>query len=112
MKNLLAFSTTRDVAYAMLANRAAIVAVDLATGQELWRVVPAFVANEGATVANLTSDEATLVVADDERVFFIDTKDGSIRATANVGSDYLVDLEMLPGDRATVDYVAIEATTF
>lgn len=95
------FSKTRDVAYAMLPNRAGIVAVDLATGEELWKVMPAFIATEGATLAKVTNDDRTLVVGDYERVFFIDTKDGDVRATAKVGPRP-VDLEILPNDTKAV----------
>jgi hypothetical protein len=96
------FSKTRDVAYAMLQNRAGVVAIDLATGEELWKVMPAFIATDGATLAKVTNDDQTLVVGDYERVFFIDAKDGNIRATAKVGQRP-VDLEILPnGQKAVV----------
>jgi hypothetical protein len=95
------FSKTRDVAYAMLQNRGGVVAVDLATGEEQWNVKPAFLATEGATLAKVTNDDQTLVVGDYERVFFIDTGDGNIRATAKVGPRP-VDLEILPGDKKAV----------
>jgi outer membrane protein assembly factor BamB len=95
------FSKTRDVAYAMLANRAGVVAIDLHTGEELWKVMPAFVASDGATLAKVTNDDHTLVVGDYERVFFIDTEDGNIRATAKVGQRP-VDLEILPNDKSAV----------
>src|SRR5688500_7796595 len=54
------FSKTRDVAYAMLANRAGVVAIDLATGEEQWKVMPAFIATEGATLAKVTNSDQTL----------------------------------------------------
>jgi hypothetical protein len=95
------FSKTRDVAYAMLQNRAGVVAIDLATGREQWKVMPAFIATEGATLAKVTNDDQTLVVGDYDRVFFIDTKDGNIRATAKVGQRP-VDLEILPNDQKAV----------
>lgn len=95
------FSKTRDVAYAMLANREGVAAIDLATGEEQWNVTPAFIASEGATLAKVTNDDLTLVVGDYERVFFIDTKNGNIRATAKVGQRP-VDLEILPNDKNAV----------
>src|SRR5687767_6587307 len=41
------FSKTRDVAYAMMQNRAGVVAIDLTTGEEQWKVMPAFIASDG-----------------------------------------------------------------
>jgi hypothetical protein len=91
-----AFSKTRDVVYAVLANLEGVVAIDLATTTELWRKVPAFLTGTGAYLARVTDDDTTLVVADYDRLFFIDPKDGNIRTTAKVGARP-VDLELLPG---------------
>lgn len=95
------FSKTRDVVYAMLKDRTGVVAIDLATGEELWKNTPAFYASDGATLARVTSDDATLVVGDYDRVFFLRATDGEILGTAKVG-ERPVDIEVLPGDRRAI----------
>ncbi len=90
------FSKTREVVYAMLADRAGIVALDLATATELWRSVPAFSTDAGAHLAKVTDDDGTLIVGDHDRVFLIEPATGDVRGTAKVG-ERPVDLEILPG---------------
>ncbi|MBX3223393.1 MAG: hypothetical protein KF795_22970 [Labilithrix sp.] len=93
------FSKTRDVVYAVLANLKGVVAIDLATAEELWHTQPAFTSSAGAFLARVTADDTTLLVADYDRVFAIDPASGDVRsATPSVGVRP-VDLELLPGDR-------------
>lgn len=95
------FSKTREVVYVVLANLEGVVALDLATTKELWRTMPAFRSNAGAYLARVTDDDGTLLVADYDRLFFMDPKTGDIRTTVKVG-DQPVDLELLPGDRGAL----------
>lgn len=95
------FSKKREVVYAVLANLGGVVAIDLASAKELWRTVPAFTSNAGAFLARVTEDDTTLLVADYDRVFFIDPTDGEVRNVTKVGVRP-VDLELLPGDKQAV----------
>jgi hypothetical protein len=96
------FSKTREVVYAMLANREGVVAIDLASATELWRSVPAFSSDAGAYLARVTDDDSKLLVADYHRIFFIDPANGDVQGTAKVGARPM-DLELLPdGKQALV----------
>lgn len=95
------FSPSRNVAYAMLPQRTGIVAVDLATTQQLWSTMPAFVSTGGAIHARITSDDRTLLVSDYGRVFVIDAKTGDIRGVAKAAG-VATDLEILPGDKQAI----------
>lgn len=95
------FSPARDVVYAMLPQRMGIVAVDLATGAQLWSTMPAFVATSGAIHAKVTSDDRTLLVSDYGRVFVIDAKTGDVRGVAKAPG-LATDLELLPDGRHAV----------
>jgi len=66
-------------AMAVSPSGAGVIAMDLATGGELWRVVPAFKSSVGAFLARVTRDDRALVIADYDRVFFLDTKTGDVR---------------------------------
>lgn len=92
------FARGREVVYVVLPDRAGVIAMDLATGGELWRVVPAFKSSVGAFLARVTSDDRTLVIADYDRVFFLDTKTGDVRNVAKVGV-VPVDLEITADDK-------------
>lgn len=93
------FSKKREVVYAILANLQGVVAIDLATSQELWRSQPAFTSNAGAFLARVVDDDTTLLIADYDRVFSLDPQNGDVRGvTASVGTKP-VDLELLPGDQ-------------
>jgi hypothetical protein len=91
------FSKNREVVYAVLANLEGVVAIDLATAKELWRSVPAFTSGSGAFLARVTDDDKTLLVADYDRIFFLDPNSGDVRGATKVGAKP-VDLELLPGD--------------
>lgn len=92
------FSKTRPVVYVLLANRAGVVALDLATRRELWRTVPAFKANAGASLARVTDDDTALLIGDHDRLFSIDPKDGDVRGVTSLGAEPF-DLELLAGGR-------------
>jgi len=92
------FSPARDVAYVVLPGLQGVVALDLASGAEVWRTMPAFTSSGGAFLARVTSDDRTLLVADYDRVFFIDAQTGDVKAVAKVGA-LPVDLELLPGEK-------------
>ncbi len=92
------FSPSREVVYIVLPDRAGVIAMDLASGGELWRSVPAFKSSAGAFLARVTSDDRTLVVADYDRVFFLDAKTGDVRNVAKVGT-VPVDLEIMAGNK-------------
>lgn len=92
-----AFSKTREVVYAVLADLQGVVAIDLARAKELWRTVPAFTSNTGAYFARVTDDDTTLLVADYDRLFFLDPSTGDVRTVTKVGARP-VDVELLPGD--------------
>ena len=79
------FSQSREVVYVLLADRAGVIAMDLASGTELWRTVPAFKSSVGAFLARVTADDHTLVIADYDRVFFLDAKTGDVRTATTVG---------------------------
>lgn len=89
------FSRTRDVAYAFLPNRGGIVAIDLATGNELWKATPFLETN--ANLATVTADDTKLVVADHDRVLLLDARTGDIEDAVRVGEGP-VDIEILPSD--------------
>jgi hypothetical protein len=95
------FSKKREVVYAMLANLEGVIALDLVTGKELWRSVPAFKSNYGAFLAKVTDDDTTLMVADYDRIFVMNPANGDIKSTAAVGIKP-VDLDLLPGDKQAV----------
>jgi hypothetical protein len=95
------FSKKRDVVYAVLANLEGVVAIDLASTNELWRVTPAFKTNAGAYLARVTDDDKTLLIADYDRLFFLDPSNGDVRTIAKVG-ERPVDLELVPGDAQAV----------
>ena len=95
------FSKKREVVYAVLANLEGVVAIDLATTKELWRSVPAFTSTAGAFLARVTDDDKTLLVADYDRVFFMDPANGDVRGVTKVGARP-ADLELLPGDKHAV----------
>lgn len=101
------FSKTREVAYAVLADRAGVTALDLASGSSLWKTTPAFKTSASAFQAKVTSDDARLLVSDLDRVFFLDAKTGNIGDVAKVGTGP-VELELLPGEKHAV--VASETT--
>ena len=101
------FSKTREVAYAVLADRAGIVAIDLATGNQLWKTVPAFKTSASAFQARVTSDDTRLLVTDLDRVFFVDAKTGDVRDVASIG-EAPVELELLPSEKHAI--VASETT--
>jgi hypothetical protein len=92
------FSKKREVVYAILANLEGVVAIDLATSQELWRSQPAFTSSSGAFLARVTDDDTTLLIADYDRLFSIDPTDGDVRGVATEVGTRPVDLELLPGD--------------
>jgi hypothetical protein len=96
-----AFSKKREVVYTVLANTEGVVALDLATGKELWNVVPAFSTGSGAFVARVTDDDKTLLVGDYDRLFFIDAQTGDVRSVSKVG-DRPVDLELVDDGHALV----------
>lgn len=100
------FARGREVVYVVLPDRAGVIAMDLATGGELWRVVPAFNSTVGAFLARVTSDDRTLVIADYDRVFFLDAKTGDVRNVAKVGV-VPVDLEIMADDK----HALVVATT-
>ena len=92
------FSRTREVAYVLLADRQGVIAMDLASGAELWRSVPAFTSTAGAFLARVTADDRTIVIADYDRVFFLDAKTGDVRTVATVGV-LPMDLEIMADDK-------------
>ncbi|MBS2015834.1 MAG: hypothetical protein JST00_23300 [Deltaproteobacteria bacterium] len=102
------FAPMRAVAYAVLANRAGVAAIDLATGKELWKSTPAFTTTASAFQAKVTSDDARLLVTDLDRVFFLDAKSGDVRDVAKIGRGP-VELELLPGNKHAV---AVSETTW
>lgn len=95
------FSRTREVAYVVLTGLEGVMAMDLATGKELWRSVPAFTSNGGTFAARVTNDDRTLVIADHARVFFLDATTGDVRNVAKVGVAP-VDLEILPDQKHAI----------
>lgn len=95
------FSKTRDVAYAMLANREAVIALDLTTGKELWRTTPALGATDGATLMRVTTDDKTLIIGDYDRVLFMRVSDGDVLGSAKVG-EKPVDIEFLPEEKRAI----------
>lgn len=98
-----AFSKTRDVVYAVLADLGGVVAIDLATTKELWRTQPAFKTTAGAFLARVTDDDTSLLVADYDRLFVLDPKDGEVRGLPVKVSERPTELELLPdGARALV----------
>ncbi len=80
------FSKSGAFGIAVLPNRAGVVRYDLATFAEKWRVVPAFKSGSGARLARLSADEKHLVLGDDDRVLVLDTQDGNVRGSVNVGT--------------------------
>lgn len=92
------FSRTREVAYVVLPDLGGVLALDLATGAQLWRTTPAFKSSAGAFQGRVTSDDKTLFVSDYDRVFFIDAKTGDVRNVAKVGV-MPEDLELVPGEK-------------
>lgn len=92
------FARTREVVYVVLPNLGGVMAMELASGRELWRTVPAFKSGDGAFLARVTADDRTLVVADYDRVFFIDAKTGNVRDAAKVGA-LPADLEIMADDK-------------
>jgi len=92
------FSRAREVAYVVLPGQGGVVALDLATGAELWKTLPAFNTSAGAFQARVTSDDTRLLVSDYDRVFILDAKTGDVRNVAKVGV-MPHDLELVPGER-------------
>lgn len=88
------FSKTREIVYVVLGNREGVVAIDLATTKELWRTVPAFTSGSGAHLAKVTDDDGTLLLGDEDRLFFLDPKTGDVRDAVKVGGSRPVDLEL------------------
>lgn len=78
----IALSKTRDVGYA-LANDGALAALDLATGDELWRADATFA---DVSWLRVTDDDGALVVADGATLTILETADGSLRGTAELPS--------------------------
>lgn len=95
------FSKTREVAYAVLAGRAGVTALDLPSGNQLWKTTPAFQTTASAFQAKVTSDDARLLVTDLDRVFFLDAKTGNIGDVAKIG-ERPVELELLPGEKLAI----------
>ncbi len=103
-----AFSKKRDVVYVVLAGTSGAMAIDLKTATTLWKVTPAFTSSRGAFLAKVTDDDTQLLVADYDRVFFLDAQTGDVKRTAKVGAGP-VDLELLPGEKHAV---VVSSTTW
>lgn len=102
------FSKKRDVAYAILAERAGVWAIDLASGEPLWKSLPMFSTTASAFQARVTVDDTRLLVTDYDRVFFLDAQTGDVRNAAKIGPGP-VDLELLPGENRAI---AVSGTTW
>lgn len=96
-----AFSKTREVVYVVLKDLGGVVALDLATGGELWRTMPAFASSVGALLARVTSDDAALLVGDFDRVFLMDPQTGDVRDVVKVGA-VPQDLALTPDEKRAI----------
>lgn len=82
--------------FAVLPDREAVVAYDLASMSELWRTTPAFLSTGGAMLARLSDDAQDLVLGDVGRLFVLDAQSGDIRGTVALDSDPQ-ELTFVPG---------------
>lgn len=82
----LVFSKDSAFAIALLPKAAGVVAYELPSLKEKWRLVPAFRTTAGATFARLSDNDKHLVLGDFDRVFVVDATLGTIRRTVSIGS--------------------------
>ena len=80
------FAKTGNRAIAVLADRASVVAYELPSMTEAWRVSPGFTSSTGPTLARLSDDAKYLVLGDEDKVFVLDATSGKIEGTVSVGS--------------------------
>ena len=78
------FAKTKSSGIAVLPNRAGVVAYDLPSLKEVWRVVPAL--STDASLARLSDDDKNLVLGDVARVLVLNADTGDVRASVDVGS--------------------------
>ena len=95
------FSRTREVAYVVKSRLSGVVAIDLATGAELWSSTPALSTSAGSFLAKVTADDRALLLGDYDRVLVLDAQTGEVRGARKVGA-MPVDVEILPDQRHAV----------
>ena len=95
------FAKSKNVVYIVLPNREGVVAMDLASTNELWRSEPFFNAGARLVLARLSADESTLLLGDYSRVMFLDAANGDIRGATTAGEG-IVDLDLLPDGKHAI----------
>lgn len=90
------FAKNGGVAFAILPNAGDVIAFDLASRKEKWRVTPAFVTSAGASLARASDDGKHLLLGDYDRVLVLDAENGAVRNALHIGS-IPTDLAFVPG---------------